>query len=168
MHQLLKRFFFVNRQGMVRQRLLRLPVPSASSRRGLHPPLVHGLPTRCQFHQRFTSSFYACRSQKRKKDCQVISVFFRFWDLLEYKLLVKRWWNRPCRRRRGRTGGWTRGTTPTKGGVEKTKLHRGELWKSIQVRISILYSLLEEGSSLNDIIDYLRLKWWPFLQYIFL
>ena len=31
---------------MVRQRLLRLPVPSATPFRGLHPPVVHGLPGR--------------------------------------------------------------------------------------------------------------------------
>ena len=30
---------------------------------------------RCQFHQRSTSSFYACRSQKRKKDCRVKQLF---------------------------------------------------------------------------------------------
>ncbi len=39
--------------------------------------------------------FYARRSQKRKKDSQVTSVFLRFWDLHVQKLLVKCWWNQP-------------------------------------------------------------------------
>jgi len=34
-----------------------------------------------QFHQCFMNSFYAGRSQKRKKDSQVISVFLCFRDL---------------------------------------------------------------------------------------
>ncbi len=35
-----------------------------------------------QFHQHFSSSFYAHRSQKRKKYSQVVSLFLCFWDLL--------------------------------------------------------------------------------------
>ncbi len=31
--------------------------------------------TRCQFHQCFLHSFYACRAQKRKKDCEVVNLF---------------------------------------------------------------------------------------------
>ena len=31
---------------MVRQRVLRLPVPSAPALRGLHAPVVHGVPAR--------------------------------------------------------------------------------------------------------------------------
>ncbi len=34
-----------------------------------------------QFHQHFMSSFYTHRSQKRKKDSQVVSLFLCFWDL---------------------------------------------------------------------------------------
>jgi len=33
---------------------------------------------RCQFHQRSTSSFYVCRSGKRKKDLQIDSLFYDF------------------------------------------------------------------------------------------
>jgi len=33
-------------------------------------------PSRCQFHQRSTYSFYAHRSQKRKKDTDDLTVFF--------------------------------------------------------------------------------------------
>ncbi len=32
----------------------------------------------CQFHQHSTSSFYASRSQKRKKDSPVVSIFYAF------------------------------------------------------------------------------------------
>ncbi len=46
-----------------------------------------------KFHQCSTSSFYACRSQKRKKCIQVVSLFLRFWDLHTQKLLIKCWWN---------------------------------------------------------------------------
>ncbi len=35
----------------------------------------------CQFHQRSTYSFYAGRSRMRKKDSQVSSVVWHFWDL---------------------------------------------------------------------------------------
>jgi len=42
------------------------------------------------FTNMFTSSFYACRSQKYS---HVISVFMHFWDL--HELLVKCWWNWP-------------------------------------------------------------------------
>ena len=37
--------------------------------------LVQKFLTRGQFHQRFTSSFYARRSQKRQKDSQVKQIF---------------------------------------------------------------------------------------------
>jgi hypothetical protein len=48
-----------------------------------------------KFHQHSMYSFYAGRSQMRKKDCQVISVIWRFWDLRALKLHVERWWNWP-------------------------------------------------------------------------
>jgi len=31
-----------------------------------------------RFHQRSTYNFYACRSQKRKKDSQVVNLFYAF------------------------------------------------------------------------------------------
>ena len=37
--------------------------------------------TRCQFHQHSRSSFYARRSQKRKKDCQVKQLYCAIGDL---------------------------------------------------------------------------------------
>ena len=37
--------------------------------------MVGDIETWSQFHQRFTSSFYALRSQKRKKDSQVKAAF---------------------------------------------------------------------------------------------
>ena len=87
--------FYNDQQGMVRQCLLRLPVPPSSPRRGLHPPLLHGLPTG---------------------------------------------------RRRDRAWSWTRGTTPTQGGVEKAKLHCGELRESIQVRAISFQLFFSEGN----------------------
>ncbi len=51
--------------------------------------------SRGQFHQHFTSSFYVCRSQKRKKYSKVVSLFWSFRDLRTQKLLVERWWNWP-------------------------------------------------------------------------
>ncbi len=42
-----------------------------------------------QIHQSFMHSFYAHRSQTRKKDSQVISVFLYFWDLCAWMLLKK-------------------------------------------------------------------------------
>ncbi len=43
---------------------------------------VDEIDTLCQFHQCFTSSFYVCRPQKRKKDTDDFVVFLRlFWDL---------------------------------------------------------------------------------------
>ena len=38
-----------------------------------------------QFHQRSTYSFYACRSQKRKKDSQVVNHFYDF-GIYEHKI----------------------------------------------------------------------------------
>jgi len=46
---------------------------------------VDEIDTWAQYHQRFTCSFYAQRARMRKKDSQVSSVFWLFWDL--------RWWN---------------------------------------------------------------------------
>jgi len=42
---------------------------------------------RGQFHQHFTSSFIAHRSQKCKKDSHDIRIFWRFWDLSVLRLL---------------------------------------------------------------------------------
>ncbi len=44
---------------------------------------------RGQFHQHYTSRFYTCRFQKRKKDRQVASLFLRFRDLHMQKLFVE-------------------------------------------------------------------------------
>jgi len=60
------------------------------NRRSPTSPFVN----RFQFHQHFTSSFYACRSRKRKKYSQVVSLFLHFWDLGRYvkaahKMLAK-------------------------------------------------------------------------------
>jgi len=41
-----------------------------------------------QFHQHFTRSLYACRSQKHKKDNDNLTEFLRFWDLWAQKLRV--------------------------------------------------------------------------------
>jgi len=41
-----------------------------------------------QFHLCCMSSSYTCRSQKSKKDIQVVSLFLCFWDLRMQKLLV--------------------------------------------------------------------------------
>jgi len=38
----------------------------------------------CQFHQHSTCSFYDRRFRMQKKDSQVSSVTWRFWDLLVY------------------------------------------------------------------------------------
>ena len=46
-----------------------------------------------QFHKRSTYSFYARRSQKRKKTQMTQLYFLRFWDLQDQKLYVERWWN---------------------------------------------------------------------------
>jgi len=43
-------------------------------------PNISKCGTRCQFHQCSTSCFYASRSQKCKKDCQVVSLFLCFWE----------------------------------------------------------------------------------------
>ncbi len=51
--------------------------------------------SRCQFHQRSTSSFYACRSQKRKKRQSSCQSFLGFWNLRGQKLVIKCWWNWP-------------------------------------------------------------------------
>ncbi len=40
--------------------------------------LYEGSSFRAQFHQRSTYSFYARRSQKRKKDSQVVNLFYTF------------------------------------------------------------------------------------------
>jgi len=45
--------------------------------------------TRAQFHQRSTYSLYACRSQKRKKYCWVISIILLF-RVLRAKKVVRR------------------------------------------------------------------------------
>ncbi len=47
------------------------------------------------FTNMFTKSFYTCRSQKRKKDSQVISVFLCFCDLCVLNQLIKHWLNWP-------------------------------------------------------------------------
>jgi len=49
--------------------------------------------SRRQFHQLSMNSFYVCRSQMHKKESQVSSVIWHFWDLRVWKLHVKRWWN---------------------------------------------------------------------------
>jgi len=43
--------------------------------------LTNILDSRAQFHQCSTYSFYARRSRMRKKDSQVSSVIWHFWDL---------------------------------------------------------------------------------------
>jgi hypothetical protein len=47
-----------------------------------------------QSHQHFTQSYYAGRSQKRKKCSQAVSLL-RFRDLCPWKLGIKCWWNWP-------------------------------------------------------------------------
>ena len=51
--------------------------------------------TRGRFHQHSMSSFYARRSQKRKKSCLTWLSFLHFWDLRPAFALVERWWNWP-------------------------------------------------------------------------
>ncbi len=50
-----------------------------------------------QFHQHFTSNFYECRSQKRKKDWHLDCISCSFGICTCLMLLVKCWWNRPLK-----------------------------------------------------------------------
>ena len=48
---------------------------------GVKAAYVDEIDPGAQFHQCSTYSFYECRSQMRKKDSQVSSVIWHFWDL---------------------------------------------------------------------------------------
>jgi len=56
----------------------------------------------CLFHQRFTQSFYSCRSQKCKKYTQDVNIFLLFWDLqsAHVKAAHKMFMKLPLRRQR--------------------------------------------------------------------
>jgi len=55
-------------------------------------PLNRKIETSGKFHQHSTYSFYACRSQKHKKDRQVVNLFYAF-GIYERKSVKEHWWN---------------------------------------------------------------------------